>query len=252
VVNTLIFIGFTGFFARMAERMVPQKPEPAGIIIEPKYLDSTFLKAPSLALERVRLELGRTGEITEQMLKDWLSAVETRNLTKLKEIAKRDDQVDTLETAILEYLSRIRQRILTEQESNDHQALMTMTITMERIADVIEIDLTDWAKKYFKIDLETSETTIGLLRGIYDSVVKAVSHTVLAVRDNDQAAAQKVIRMKSDIKQFSDELLTRRSERLGRADSQYLTAARLDMSLIDKMHRIYSLTKRIAREVLPK
>ena len=70
VVNTLIFIGFTTFFARLAERIVPEKSEPAGIIIEPKYLDSTVLKAPSLALERVRFELGRAGEIIEQMLKD--------------------------------------------------------------------------------------------------------------------------------------------------------------------------------------
>ena len=252
VVNTLVFIGFTVFFARLAERMVPEKPEKAGIIIEPKYLDNTVLKAPSLALERVRLELGRVGEITEQMLKDWLSAVQTRDLRKLKEIAKRDDQVDTLEAAIIEYLSRIRQHLLTEQESNDHQALMTMTITLESIADVIEIDLTDLAKQYLKIEHEISETTMRLLRGIYDAVVKAVSHTVQAVRDSDQAAAEEVMRMKNEIKQLSDELLARRSERLGRKDSQYLAAARLDMSLIDKFHRIYSLTKRIAREVLPK
>lgn len=250
VVNTLIFIGFTAFFARLAERMVSEKPETAGIIIEPKYLDNTVLKAPSLALERVRLEFGRAGEITEQMLKEWLSAVQTRDLRKLKEIAKRDDQVDTLEAAILEYLSRIRQHLLTEQESNDHQALMTMIITLESIADVIETDLTDLAKQYFKIEHESSEATIRLLRGTYDAVVKAVSLTVQAVRDSDQAAAEEVMQMKNEIKQFSDELLARRSERLGRKDSQYLAAARLDMSLIDKMLRIYSLTKRIAREVL--
>ena len=65
VVNTLIFIGFTGLFARLAQRMVPAKPETAGIIIEPKYLDNTVLKAPSLALERVRLELGRAAEIRD-------------------------------------------------------------------------------------------------------------------------------------------------------------------------------------------
>ena len=114
----------------MAQRMVPEKPETAGIIIEPKYLDNTVFKAPSLALERVRLELGRAAEITEQMLKDWPSAIRNRDQRKLDEIAKRDDQVDTLEAAILEYLSRIRQHLLTEQESNDHQALMTMTITL--------------------------------------------------------------------------------------------------------------------------
>jgi Na+/phosphate symporter len=120
---------------------------PAGIIIEPKYLDNSVLKAPSLALERARFELGRAGEITEQMLKGWLSVVRKRDLRKLEEIAKREDQVDILEAAIIEYLSRIRQHLLTEQESNDHQALMIMTITLESIADVIEIDLTDLAKQ---------------------------------------------------------------------------------------------------------
>jgi phosphate:Na+ symporter len=252
VINTLIFIGLTAFFARLAERMVPEKPEMTELIIEPKYLDETVLKAPSLALERVRLELGRIAEITEQMLKDWPSAVRHKDQGKLDEIAKRDDQVDALETAILKYLSSIRQHLLTEQESIDHQALMTMTITLERIADVIEIDLTDLAKQYFKIEHESSEPTIRLLRGIYETVVKAVSHTVLAIRDNDQTAAEEVMKMNNEIKRRSDEMLARRSERLGRKESKYLAAARLDMSLIDKMLRIYSLAKRIAREILPK
>jgi phosphate:Na+ symporter len=252
VVNTLIFIGFTAFFARLAERIVPEKSEPAGFIIEPKYLDSTVLKAPSLALERVRFELGRAGEITEQMLMDWPSAIRNRDQSKLDEIAKRDDQVDTLEAAILEYLSRIRQHLLTEQESNEHQALMTMTITMESIADVIESDLTDLAKQYFKIEHESSETTIQLIRGIYEAVVSAVSHTVRAIRDSDTAAAEEIMRMNNEIKRLTDEMLVRRSIRLGRRESKYLAAARIDMSFVDKMHRIYSLTKRIAREILPK
>jgi len=252
VINTLIFIGFTAGFARLAERMVPEKPEPVGMIIEPKYLDNTVLQVPSLALERVRLELGRAGEITEQMLKDWPSAILNRDQKKLDEIAKRDDQVDILEAAILEYLSRIRQELLTEQESNDHQALMTMTITLENIADVIEIDLMDLAKQYFKIEHESSETTMRLLRGTYDAVVKAVSLTVQAIRDNDQTAAEEVMRMNNEIKRLSAEMLARKSERLGRKESKYLAAARIDMSFIDKMNRIYSLTKRIAREVLPK
>ena len=252
VINTLIFIGFTAGFARLAERMVPEKPEPVGMIIEPKYLDNTVLQVPSLALERVRLELGRAGEITEQMLKDWPSAILNRDQKKLDEIAKRDDQVDILEAAILEYLSRIRQELLTEQESNDHQALMTMTITLENIADVIEIDLMDLAKQYFKIEHESSETTMRLLRGTYDAVVKAVSLTVQAIRDNDQTAAEEVMRMNNEIKRLSAEMLARKSERLGRKEPGYLAAARTDMSFIDKMNRIYSLTKRIAREVLPK
>ena len=91
-----------------------------------------------------------------------------------------------------------------------------------------------------------------MLRGIYGAVVKAVSHTVQAIRDSDQVAAEEVMKMNNEIKRLSDEMLARRSERLGRKESKYLEAAKIDMSLIDKMHRIYSLAKRIAREVLPK
>jgi len=108
------------------------------------------------------------------------------------------------------------------------------------------------AKQYLKIEHESSETTMQLIRGIYEAVVRAVSHTVRAIRDSDKEAAEEVMRMNTEIKRLTDEMLVRRSERLGRKESKYLAAARIDMSFIDKMHRIYSLTKRIAREVLPK
>ena len=69
VINTLLFIGFTTWFARLAEKLVPERAAPEGVIIEPEFLDEAALKAPSIALQQVRLELGRVGEITLGMLK---------------------------------------------------------------------------------------------------------------------------------------------------------------------------------------
>ena len=69
VINTLLFIGFTGLFARLAERLVPERKTPEGVIIEPEFLDDAALAAPSVALQQVRLELGRIGDITLAMLK---------------------------------------------------------------------------------------------------------------------------------------------------------------------------------------
>ena len=68
VVNTLLFISFAPWFARIAEMIYPEQPEQAGIIIEPKYLDDATLAVPSLALEQVRREFGRMGQITATML----------------------------------------------------------------------------------------------------------------------------------------------------------------------------------------
>jgi phosphate:Na+ symporter len=59
VANTFIFIWFTAPLARLVRRVVPDKPEVEIPIIEPKYLDDKLLNNPALALDRVRLELGR-------------------------------------------------------------------------------------------------------------------------------------------------------------------------------------------------
>ncbi len=70
VLNALIFIGFTGWLARFAEWVVPERKVPEGIIIEPEFLDEAALAAPSVALQQARLELGRVGAIALGMLRD--------------------------------------------------------------------------------------------------------------------------------------------------------------------------------------
>ena len=54
IINTLLFISFTTWFARLAQWLVPEKKLPAGVIIQPEFLNKDALKAPSVALENVR------------------------------------------------------------------------------------------------------------------------------------------------------------------------------------------------------
>jgi hypothetical protein len=49
----------------------------------------------------------------------------------------------------------------------------------------------------------------------------------------------------------SERLLTRKAERLNADDPDYLARMRLEMSFVDQMRRIYTLSKRIAKDVLP-
>jgi phosphate:Na+ symporter len=251
VANTLLFIGFTGVFARLAERLVPEKPVSAELIIEPRYLDSEVLKVPSMALERVRLELGRAGEIALSMYGDWRGAMEQRSRERLADIARRDDQVDILEAASLDYLARLRQEILTEEESRDHQRLLTAVVNLESLADIIETDMVALAGNYLERDLFTGDASKELINGIYDAVGRAMELAVRAVRDNDQRAAEEVMLMKGEIGRLAEAFLTRKSERIGAQEENYLASARAEMSLVDKLRRIYTLAKRMAKVVLP-
>jgi phosphate:Na+ symporter len=251
VINTLLFIGFTGVFAKMAERLVPERKVPEGVIIEPEFLDEAALKAPSIALQQVRLELGRVGEITLGMLKDVGPAFKARDLAAFEDIARRDDQVDILETAILEYLGRIRTGMLTEKESDDFQGLMTATDNIENLADVIETDIVALAHRVINLKSVSGEETRAMLTELYDSTVKAVELAVQSIRDNDQHAAESVMMLKSAFREQSDRLLGRKAARLSAEDPDYLALVRLQMGFVDQMRRIYTLSKRIAKVTLP-
>ena len=251
VINTLLFIGFTGWFAKMAERLVAERMPPAGVIVEPEFLEEAALAAPSIALQQVRLELGRVGAITLGMLQDILPALRDRDIKQLENIARRDDEVDILEAEILNYLGKLRRGTLTEQEGLEFQGLMTATDNMENLADVIETDIVALARKAAEVQSVSGDETRKMLRELHASVVKSVEFAVQAIRNNDQQAAESVLMMKDTLRDLSEQLLGRKATRLMADDPDYLNLVRLEMSFVDQMRRIYSLAKRIARVVLP-
>ena len=251
VINTLLFIGFTGWFARLAERLVPERAPTAGVIVEPEFLDEAALTAPSLALQQVRLELGRVGMTALDMLKDIGPALEDMDMERLEDIARRDDEIDILEAEILKYMGKIRTGMLTEEESKEFQDLMMATDNLESLADVIETDMVSLARKAVDIKSETGDETRRHLAELYHSVVEAVEYAVQAIGSNNQHAAESVVMMKDTLRDRADRILSRKAERLTTDDPDYLDLVRLEMAFVDQMRRIYTLSKRIAKIVLP-
>ena len=79
---SILFIGFTTWFARLAERLIPERAPTKGVIIEPEFLDDAALEAPSIALENARREIERAGHITLEMM-DALAAFDLERETDL-------------------------------------------------------------------------------------------------------------------------------------------------------------------------
>jgi phosphate:Na+ symporter len=251
VANTLFFIGFTSFFARLAEKLVPERITDASIIVKPEFLDEAALVAPSIALQQVRMELGRVGAIALGMLQDVVPAIRDRDMKRLEKIALRDDEIDILEVEILNYLAKLRRGSLTEQEGLEFQGLMIATDNLEGLADIIETDIVSLARKLTNIKSRSGDETRIMLQELYVSVTKSVELAVQAVRDNDQQAAASVLMMKDTLREQSEQLLERKAMRLVADDPDYLALVRLEMSFVDQMRRIYTLAKRIAKVTLP-
>ncbi|WP_214660622.1 Na/Pi cotransporter family protein [sulfur-oxidizing endosymbiont of Gigantopelta aegis] len=251
IINTLIFIGFTTWFARLAEFLVPERKAKVGVIITPKFIDKNALVSTPIALQQVRLELGRMGDITSLMLDEIFTAYKNGNMQTVIEIAKRYDEVDILEEEILHYLGLIRRGELSEHDSDNFQQLMIACDNFESIADVVRNELQALAHKACELKPKTGKTTQILMKTLHQSVVKALELTVIAIRDDDQKAAESVISMRKIIAKNSNALLSRKAIRLGTNDPDYLKLVRVEMAFVEQMRRIYTLTKRIAKNVPP-
>jgi phosphate:Na+ symporter len=251
IANTFIFIGFTSQFARLVEKLVPDKPVEEIIIAEPKYLDEELLETPSLALDRVRLEIGHMGERTSEMLEKILPAVISGNRQALKDIAKIDDEVDILHGHIITYLGDISRYSLTGEQTRKLVGLMSAVNDLENIGDIIETDLVHLGNERLGQEISISETTRDVLTKLHEAVSNATSSAITAAVENDQRIAQDVIGIKSDINLLMDSAATHQAMRLVVDEPDRLAAYTLEMDIIEKLKRIYYFAKRIAKAVMP-
>jgi len=249
--NTLVFIWITPLFAKLAVFLVPDKPIEEKVIIKPKYLNKELLEVPTVALENVRFEIGRMGEITSDMLTTLWMAFQTRNRDMVDEVIKMDDKVDVLSELILQYISEIQQEKLSDENSHMLQSLMSATINIESLADVIESELSVICKKFLDHDLQESDETLDLFVGFSKMVAEAFDKLVGAIKNNDESAAAEVISSKEQIQHIVDDILRNQASRISVQTSKHLLLVRLELEMVDQLRRIYTLTKRIAKEFIP-
>jgi len=251
IANTLIFIGFTGQFARLVEWLVPDKPLEDKVIARPKFLDEALLQTPSLALERVRLEIGHMGDRAKDMLEQIMPAILSGDQDSLRAVAKIDDEVDILHGCIVTYLGRISQNTLTEEQTLDFIHLMAATNDLENIGDVIETDLVHLGYERIEQGVSVSDATRKILNELHQVVSSAVDMARDAVMENDQIAAQEIIAMKGDINRFMESAAMHQARRLVAEEPNRLAAYTLEMDIIEKLKRIYYFAKRMAKAVMP-
>jgi phosphate:Na+ symporter len=251
VANTLIFIWFTPLFAKVAQLLVPDRPVEEKIIVTPRFLNKELLEVPSVALENVRFEIGHMGEIASDMLTTIWMAFQTRNRAMVDEVIKMDDKVDVLAEKILEYMNQLQQESLTDESSHTLQALMSATINIESLADVIESELSVICKKYIDYDLHESEETSTLIIDFGKTVNVAFDKLLQAIKNNDETAAAEVMAVKEQVRHAVDAILKNQAGRIGIQTSKHLLLVRLELELVDQLRRIYTLTKRVAREFIP-
>ncbi|MCB1852463.1 MAG: Na/Pi cotransporter family protein [Gammaproteobacteria bacterium] len=250
VANTLIFIGFTSQLARLVEFMIPDRELEDGVIgISAKYLDRELLSTPSLAIDRVRLEVLHMGEIVQDMLKQIMPAILTGNRETLRQIRDMDDQVDLLYAQIVDYMGLISKRSLTEQQTEEFLGLMEAIGALENIGDTIETNLVVLGNERIDAGVSISKPTRKVLSDFHLVIERALGSAIQAVSQSNQEVARLVINMKDEISNLADSAATHQARRLVAEEPNRIPAYTIEIDIIEKQKRIYYFAKRMAKSV---
>lgn len=249
VANMLIFIWFVDPLARLMEWLIPSKAEPVSGVIRPQYLNDNLITTPPLALDRVRLELGRLGEIASKMVCQSLGTVCAGSGEDLAALAKTDDDVDVLYGAVVTYLGKLSQQNLLRAESKQLSDYMTVANHLENIGDMIETNLVEAGSERLSHNVQMSQATREILGALHQRVCWSVNSAVEAVITLNPELAEEVMAAKLDINRLANDAEEHLAHRLIANEPNRLATFRIETEIIEYLKRVYYFAKRIAKVV---
>jgi phosphate:Na+ symporter len=247
--NTAIFIWFTGVFAWIVTRLVPEKKPTGPGAVEPRYLEPALIDTPALALDAARMEIVRMAGFVLPMVRESGPAVLGGTESDLDRIHNLDKDVDILHGAIVRYLGRVSREELVPAETEALYDYLNIATLFESIGDVVETDLVHSGSKRLEKNVRVSPETEKIVLKMADKVIWALETATAAVDRGDKDLADKVIDAKDEINGIANRISGRLVERLIAEDPHRTSTYRVESQLIENYKRIYYFTKRIAKLV---
>jgi phosphate:Na+ symporter len=202
VINTLVFIWFVNPIARLVQFLVPERYTPTEVQVgpmRPKYLDAILLSTPTMALEQVRLEMGRLGEMVSEMVHQALSVTSRGSKYDMQELAQMDLDVDTLHDQIAAYLDRLSQHELLIEQSYQLSNFMAANNYIENVGNRVKINMVSAGTDRLKHGAAISDETLQLLTTLDNQVVEAIDTALNALACNKPVEAKKVLDLRPEI-----------------------------------------------------
>ena len=234
---------------RFASRMIPS-PEPGESEARPRHLDPSALETPALAIGNAAREALRIADVIDQMLRGMLTVLQTNDRDLAERLRKMDDVVDELYTGIKFYLTQVPRGALDERESRRWADIVSFTINLEQVGDIIERILADIEER--KIDKGRSFSEAGMME-ITDLHGRLVANLQLATSvflHGDQKSAQELLAQKVLIRDLERAYADSHLARLAGNSIESIETSSLHLDLISEMRRINSHLASVAYPIL--
>ncbi|GKT24065.1 Na/Pi cotransporter family protein [Acidovorax sp. SUPP3334] len=249
--NVIISLGFIAFTQWVATWVTRLLPKPAGAqSLRPHHLDPSALSTPSLAISCAAREALHQADVVETMLLGVLDVIKKNDVQLAERLRKMDDEVDELYSSIKYYLTKISREALGEEESRRWTDIISFTINMEQIGDIIERVLLDIEDKKIKKGRQFSEAGMAEITELHERLINNLRLGMSVFLNGTVRDAQKLLEEKARFRDLERAYAATHLVRLSDKTLQSMETSSLHIDLISELKRINSHICSIAYPIL--
>ena len=252
IFNSLCFIGLTQTVARWVIALLP-KPEDGGgkaSLLRPRHLDPSALSTPSLAISCAAREALHQADVVESMLIGIRQVLDSDDLKLSQELRGLDDTVDELYSAIKYYMTKISRAELDEREGQRWTEIISFTINMEQIGDIIERVLLDIEDKKIKKARNLSAAGMEEIHELHQHLLNNLRLAMSVFLNGNAREAQKLLEEKVRFRDLELAYSATHLNRLADNTVPSIETSSLHIDLISDLKRINSLLCSVAYPIL--
>lgn len=245
VTNTILLLPFIGPFTRLVEKLTPGQvsTEQMG----PLYLDEHLMKTPSVALGQATRELVRMGKLALAMLEEVYTAFVNSSTEEIAPSARKEETINLLERAIVDYLARLSQESLSTEQSDRLAALLSISSDIERIGDLAE-NIGELAEYRAEHRLPFSEEAADELHDMYQKVHDLAMDAIGLLESNDIQRATALLAAENEVDAMEKNLRLQHIHRLN-TGTCFPASGIIFLDLISNLERVADHASNITEAV---
>lgn len=247
--TAILFIGLLDTIARLLKKLLPtrvQESDPS----RPRYLDDSALETPSLALADAARETLHMGDLVEVMLRKVMPAMMSNDRAPLDQISKMDNSVDRLDEAIKLYVTKLTRGSLDELEGRRAMEIISFTINLEHIGDIVDKNLSELAAKKIKHRFQFSPEGAEELSAFHKRIMDSLRIAFGIFMSGDVNEARKLLTEKTALRNTELAAVERHLERLREGRPETIETTSLHLDVLRDLRRVHSHICSVAYPVL--
>ncbi|MBR1422097.1 MAG: Na/Pi cotransporter family protein [Ruminococcus sp.] len=184
LVVTAIFIPFAGALEKLACLTVRDKPGEDEEELAEDPLDERFLVTPNVAIAQTREAVVQMGIKAQKNFKAVRTLYDKFDPKTVEKIREREDTIDRLEDRVGQYLIKLNDCGLNEEESREVTAYFHLISEFERIGDY-SINILETAETLYDEEMQFSEDAVRELYITFDAISEIIELAITATKTLD-------------------------------------------------------------------